>query len=164
MKITEYLAIYAACLSTLVFIWNISKSIPKFKVDLMLGIKEDDGDYTRGLYLIVRNHSPHKIHIAGVDILYQYEESSIFKKLSHFFKYRNSPKTVGWVHCSPSLYGVDENFPVELEGFKSHDIFISDDALKEILSESINQKVRAKAQDQLWNNRFSKEIKYEVLD
>ncbi|WP_143520352.1 hypothetical protein [Halopseudomonas pelagia] len=160
MKITEILAIYAACLSTLVFIWNIAKATPKFKVDLLHGIEEKDGGYVGGLYVTVRNHSSHKIHLASFDLLYQSERQSFFKKLFHFIKYRNWSNSVGWVHCCPSLYGVKCNYPVGLEAFQSHQLFIPEDVVNEVLEKSINRKIKAKAQDQLWRNKYSKELVY----
>lgn len=160
MEITEFLAIYAAFLSTLVFIWNISKATPKFKVDLMHGLEESDNDYVAGLYIIVRNHSPHKIHLAGFDLLYQYEKGSMFRKLIHLFKYRNWSNSVGWVHCDPSSYGVDDNCPIELEAFQSHRVFIPERAVKEIIEKGINSKIKVKAQDQLSRNKYSKALAY----
>lgn len=158
--ITEILAIYAAGLSTLVFIWNISRATPKFKVDLIHGFEEREGDYVEGLYVTVRNHSSHRIHLAGIDLLYQSEEQSIFKKLSHCIKYRNWSSSVGWVHCCPSLYGVEYNYPVELEAFQSHRLFIPEDVVNEIIEKSINRKIKAKAQDQLWRNKYSRDLLY----
>jgi hypothetical protein len=158
LKITEILAIYAACLSTLVFIWNIAKATPKFKVDLLHGMEEKDGDYVEGLYIIVRNHSSHKIHLAGLDLLYQSENKTIFKKLLHLLKYRNWSNSVGWVHCCPSQYGVEYNYPVELEAFQSHQLFIPEAVINEIIEKGISCKIKAKAQDQLWRNKYSKEL------
>ena len=160
MKITEALAIYAACLSTLVFFWNIIKATPKFKVDLIHGLEENGDDYIGGLYITVRNHSPHKIHIAGLDLLYQSEKSSIFRKLIHLLKYRNWSNSVGWVHCCPSLYGVEYKSPIELEAFQSHRLFIPEDTVNEIIEQGINRKIKAKAQDQLWRNKYSKALEY----
>ncbi|KZN30042.1 hypothetical protein N480_03600 [Pseudoalteromonas luteoviolacea S2607] len=160
MKITEILAIYAACLSTLVFVWNIAKATPKFKVDLLHGIEEKDGEYVEGIYVIVRNHSSHKIHLAGLVLLYQSEKQSILKKLLHFIKYRNWSNSLGWVHCYPSSYGVEHNFPVELEAFQSHELFIPNSVVDEVLEKGINRKIKAKAQDQLWRNKYSKALEY----
>lgn len=39
LKLTEYLAIYAAALSTFVFLWNVLQSKAKVKVDLVYGIE-----------------------------------------------------------------------------------------------------------------------------
>lgn len=160
MKITDILAIYAACLSTLVFIWNIAKATPKFKVDILHGVEEKDGDHLVGLYVIVRNHSSHKIHLAGLDLLYQYEIQSIFEKLLQFLKYRNWSNSVGWVHCCPSLYGVEYSYPVELEAFQSHQLFIPESVVNKIIGKGINRKIKAKAQDQLWRDKYSKELVY----
>ena len=44
LKFTDYLAIYAAILSTLVFLWNVLQSRPRIKVDLTLGIEGADED------------------------------------------------------------------------------------------------------------------------
>lgn len=65
MKITDYLAIYAAVLSTLVFAWNVAQSRPRFRVDLVHGLETLNGKTEDGVYIIVRNVSNHDIHLAN---------------------------------------------------------------------------------------------------
>ena len=160
MKITEVLAIYAACLSTLVFLWNISKATPEFKVDLIHGLEEKGDEYIGGLYITVRNPSSHKIHLAGLDLLYQSEKSSILKKLIHLYKYKNWSGSIGWVHCILSHYDINDKCPTELDAGQSHRVFVPEDTINKIIGQGINRKIRAKAQDQLWRDKYSKPLEY----
>ena len=55
MKITDYLAIYAALLSTFVFFWNVVQSRPRIKVDLIFGVEGSGEPLRSGIYVFVRN-------------------------------------------------------------------------------------------------------------
>jgi hypothetical protein len=77
MKLTELLAIYAAGLSTIVFIWNVSRTIPRFKVDIVFGVHGRGEDIDHGIYVGVSNPSPHTVHLAGIYLLYRYKKASL---------------------------------------------------------------------------------------
>jgi hypothetical protein len=72
LKMTDYLAVYAAVLSTLVFLWNVLQSRPRIKVDLISGIEGSGDSVTSGIYVFVRNLSSYDIHLSNIDILYPY--------------------------------------------------------------------------------------------
>lgn len=160
MKLTEALAIYAACLSSIVFLWNVAKGIPRYKVDITYGSTEEEGDYKFGIYIAVRNPSSHTVHLANISLMYPYRTGGFFEKVSHVFKYRRLPTTVGWVHSSLSNYEVDDKCPVALEPGKSHMVFISEDVVERVLDDCTQREIKAVVQDQLWRNKYSSVFQY----
>lgn len=160
MKITDYLAIYAAILSTSVFIWNILNSKPRFKVDLSFSIDTINGVTLTGLSIIVRNISPHNIHLANIGVVYPYSKSNIKDKLKHFWRFKQWPRRIGWCHTDLILYSIKDNCPICLEARNSHHVFIPMDIVDQILSEAYQKTIIAFVQDQLWNNVYSKPFKW----
>lgn len=69
MRFTDYLAIYAAILSTSVFLWNILQSRPRVVVDLLPGLDDSAAKPRTGVYVVIRNVSSHDVYLAGIDIL-----------------------------------------------------------------------------------------------
>ncbi len=164
LKLTELLAIYAACLSSIVFIWNVAKGIPRYKVDLIYGSSEQDGEYMFGIYISIKNPSRHTVHLSNVSLLYPYRPDNFYEKLKHIFKYHRIPNTVGWINVSLSDHEVDDKCPVSLEAGKSHDVFIPDKVVDELLSDSTRRKIRAVVQDQLWRNKYSSKFDYPKMN
>lgn len=68
MDITKYLAIYAALLSTAVFLWNVWRARPKFKVKLTLGMDKIEDEYVSGAYIALQNPSAHTVHISAAPL------------------------------------------------------------------------------------------------
>jgi hypothetical protein len=162
LKITAYLAIYAAILSTLVFAWNILQSQPRIKVDLIFGIEGTDDDLKSGVYIVVRNPSSHDVHLSNVDMLWPYTVVSLKERLAHAWRFNSLPRRLGWVHSSLSNYSVESGCPVRLEARKSHEVFIPQPALEKILSGAIARVLMACVQDQLWNNIYSGKFRCSV--
>jgi len=160
LKLTDYLAIYAACLSTFVFAWNITRSIPRYKIDIVFGTKGDNDNIEHGVYIGIKNPSPYTVHLAGVELLYRYKESSLIRKITHFLKYRRIPWAVDWVHTSLSNYKLKDGCPLALESGKSHLVFVPNEVLEQILNDSINRNIKACVQDQLWRNKYSQKFHY----
>lgn len=75
MTVTEFLAIYAAFLSTVVFIWNWAREIPRVKVKIVCGTEKVDEGYLSGVYIFVQNPTPHTVHLAAIHILYLYKKN-----------------------------------------------------------------------------------------
>lgn len=163
MKGTEILAIYAAFLSTIVFVWNILRTIPRFKVDILFGVDSDEEEARHGVFIFARNPSPHTVHLAAIDILFPYGKRNLMDLVIHIFQYRRFPRAVGWIHSSLSLYGIDDGCPVALKAGKSHKVFISNEVLEEIMKDSEKRELRACIQDQLWRNKYSKIIEYPIV-
>lgn len=160
LKLTEILAIYAACLSTIVLIWNIAKGIPRFRVDLMRGSQETEGGFDLGVYVLVKNPSAHTIHLSNISMLYPYGIVGIKDKLIYLFKYRRFPNNVGWVSTNLSNYEINDKCPIALESGQSHDVFIPESVLENILSDCTERKFKAVVQDQLSRNKYSSELNY----
>lgn len=160
LTFTDYLAIYAAVLSTLVFLWNVVQSRPRIKVDLIFGFEGTGDDFKTGVYIVVRNLSSHDVHLADINILYPYAERSLKAALAHLWRFRRWPSQLGWVHSSLSNYSIESGCPVCLESRKSHKVLITEDALEEMLAKASDRKLRACVQDQLWNNVYSRVFKW----
>lgn len=155
MSVTEYLAIYAACLSTIVFIWNIARAVPRFKVRLVSGFDEIDGEYVFGVCISVQNPSPHTVHLSGIDLLYPSEDMRLSNFLRHLFKYRRFSRSVGWVYTSLSNYKIEDGCPITLEPGQSHNILVPDHVVEEVLENSQRRELKAVAHDQLWGRKHS---------
>jgi hypothetical protein len=160
LKITDYLAIYAAILSTLVFVWNVFQSKPKIKVDLIFGL-DGKGDQLRsGIYIFARNLSSHDVHLANFSILYPYRDVGLKERLIHVWKYKHMPRRIGWVTSSLSNYSIEDGCPICLEARKSHSVFIPDAALEAMLADATHRSLIGCVQDQLWHNAYSRAFKY----
>ncbi|ASK32878.1 hypothetical protein CEK62_20220 (plasmid) [Alcanivorax sp. N3-2A] len=164
MKLTEILAIYAAVLSTIVFVWNIRRAIPRFKVEIIFGTDEVDGELVVGAYISVKNPSSHTVHLSNISLLYPYRKSGLYERIKHLLKYRRFPFAAGWVHSSLSNYGIDDKCPVSLEPGKSVGIFVPEDVLEKVFEECEERSIKASAQDELWRNKYSGKFEYPEVD
>lgn len=153
MKFTDYLAIYAAVLSSVVFLWNIRQSRPRIKVDLIWGI-EKSGE--SGIYVFVRNVSSHDVHLTNIDILYRYKTSTFKESIGHICRFKTLPRTLGLVRSSLSNFSLESGCPISIEANKSHRVLIPDATVEVILEKAIDRSLMACAQDQLWRNVYSK--------
>lgn len=159
MKITDYLAIYAAILSTFVFTWNVVQSRPRIKVDLIFGVEGSGEALKSGIYVFVRNLSAHDVHLSNIDILYPYKVSTLRERLAHTWRFKSLPRRLGWVHSSLSNYSLKSGCPVCLEARKSHKVLIPQATVETILAEATDRVLMACVQDQLWNNIYSRKFR-----
>lgn len=160
MKVTEILAIYAALLSTIVFVWNIIRTIPRVKIEVIFGTDKIKGEYVSGAYISIKNPSPHTVHLSNVDILYPYKKNKLIDLVMHTLKYRRLPLSVGWVHSNLSNYEIDDGCPLALEPGKSHGILVPESTLEKIFEDSERKEIKAVVQDQLWRNKYSRKFEY----
>jgi len=157
LKVTDWLAIYAAVLSTVVFAWNVLRAKPKVKTRLTLGLHPEQGP---GVYVFVQNKSGHTVHLAAVGPLYRSGYASIREKLAFIIKYRRFPKTLGWVHTSFKYFGISDACPVAIEAGNAHQIFVPEAQVEEILRGAEAPDLMAHAQDMLWRNSYSNVLVY----
>ncbi len=155
MKVTEFLAIYAAALSTTVFLWNLSRSRSRIAVKLVLGVSDGAGEVQSGAYIAIQNVSPHTVHLSSLSILYPYRNANLIDKVTHLFRYRRLPRTVGWVHTKLDYFSVEDKLPISLEARQSHHVFVPDPVLDRILHDAIRREIRANVQDALWRSTYS---------
>lgn len=154
-RVTQYLALYGAALSTFVFLWNVARARPKIRVKLSPGVDTVNGELVSGLHVSVQNVSAHTVHLSNVSILYPYTAVGLKDRLRHLFKFRRLPRRIGWVHTSLSNFELEDGCPISLDARKSHGFLIPDDALNSMLGDAIRKEVRAVAQDELWANTYS---------
>lgn len=162
MKTTDWLAIYGAVISTLVFLWNVRQSRPKLKIDAVPGIKSDKGGF--GIFVIARNQSSRPVHLASISPLVDFTAPSYLERLKFVLKYKRWPRSLGWVHSSFGYYDLSDGCPVIIEPGSSHEMFIPDDKVEEILGNGGSRFFRASAQDKLWNNYYSNALSYQKLE
>ncbi|RYY03963.1 MAG: hypothetical protein EOO53_05515 [Gammaproteobacteria bacterium] len=162
LKFTDHLAIYGALLSTLVFLWNVTRAIPRIKVKLIFGLEKVHDDYEAGVFIFVQNPSSSAVHLSNISILYPYAKVGIVARLSHIFKYGRIPKHLGWVHSSLSNYHLDNGNQLSLDPGKSHKVFLSKQILDAIFQNGLRRELIASVQDQLWNTTYS--AKFQVIE
>lgn len=156
MKLTEYLSVYAAFLSTFVLIWNILRARPNYKVDLLTASDEIEGKFVFGVSISIKNHSSSTVHLAHSTILYPSNDSSKFiNYLFHIIKYNRFSRAAGWVHSSFNHYDFDDGCPRVLESGQSHDIFVPEEIIEEILKDSPKRNIKVVVVDQLWRRKYS---------
>lgn len=95
LTFTDYLAVYAAILSTAVFLWSIAQSRPRFVVDLLPGVDTAKGSARLGVYVMIRNVSSHDVHLAAVDMVNLYTDVSLRDRLAHMVRFKSLPLRVG---------------------------------------------------------------------
>lgn len=165
IKITDWIAIYAALLSSFVFIRDYLQSRPSFKVQLTFGISDENDKGEMGVFLSIQNVSTHTIHISNVAALYPLGETpSTLTKLRFLLRNKRSPKGLGWVHSSLSNVDVEDRCPVSIEARKSHEIFIPQSALEQLLAGASRREIRIEVQDPLWNSTYSSALKIDWYD
>lgn len=162
LKVTDYLAIYAAILSSVVFLWNVVQSRPRFKVDLLFGVENIKGVITSGISIVVRNTSSHDIHLAAIGLLYPYIRVGTKEKLLHLWRYKRWPRRVGWCHTSLSNYSIEDGCPMRLEARKSYHVLVPKEIVEKVLSEATRESLIATVQDQLWNRVYSRPFKWSL--
>ncbi len=156
MKLTDYLAIYGALLSTTVFAWNAAKARPKVRVRLAFAVETKDGETQSGLGVSIQNPSPHTVHITGASFLYPYSEATLSRRLEHIVRYRRIPWDLGWCHSGFSLNGVEDGCPVSIEPGASHYIMVPQDKLERVLADARRRVLKVSVQDALWRNKTSR--------
>jgi len=158
LRFTDYLAIYAAILSTSVFLWNILQSRPRVAIDLVPGLDDSAAKLRTGVYVIIRNVSSHDVHLAAIDVLYRYTDVQFRDRIAHLRRFRRLPLRLGWVHTSLSNLSIESGCPLRLEARKSHQVFLTDETLEQLLADATDRRLMAHVQDQLWNDVYSRPL------
>lgn len=162
VTLTDYIAIYAAIVSTFVFLWNIRNEKSQIKVEIMYGAEEVDGKFYTGIYIIIKNLSQHKIYLNALSLAYMYKKISIRYWIEHFLEFRNLRKYIHWCH-GPNLFYEDTNtdIPISIEPRSSISKFVPDNIVKEFLNDSVNDKLVAEVQTALGKSIYSPIFLYE---
>lgn len=156
MKITDYLAIYGAVLSTAVFMGTVWKARRRLVVEMMPGALSGDDD-TAGIYSVIRivNRQSVPIRADHVGLLWPYRKVTFAEKVGYVLKYRRAWRTLGWVHGSlPESTMAD--LPKVIEAGHSHLIWVRHEDLEDLLRNDRAAQCMASAQDGVGRNFYSK--------
>lgn len=159
MKLTEYLAIYAAIMSSVVFFWNVRKSRPNFRVKVSHGIGDQkDGTKTAGFVASVENMSAQTVFIKPISILIFKENPTLKDRWTFLRKYKRYSRTQGWVFGNFENFDIEQDRQNKLEPGQSFSVFIPASVCKVIAEHSKSTIFRAYAQNELGENRYSKDM------
>ena len=153
---TEILAIYGAALSSVVFIWNVSRARAKVRVKLSFAIESVDETTSTGVGIFIQNHSASTVYVTSVSFLYPLRSASYRERLLDIWNYKRLTSKVGWCFSSLSNYGTPYGLPISIEPWQSHYVFVSDDKLRDVVKTDIRPEVRVSVQDALWRNTLSR--------
>lgn len=160
MRLTDFLAIYAASLSTTIALWNYFRSRPQLRVLIVIAMETVEGELQSGLGISIQNISSQTVHITNVSFLYPYRRSTIPEKIKHVISFKRIPRNDGWCHSSLSLNGINDECPTSVEPGKSHWIFVRHEVVERLLAKAESPHFKAVVQDALWRNRYSKVFGY----
>lgn len=164
MRLTDFLAIYAASLSTTIALWNYFRSRPQLRVRLIFALGTIEGESQSGLGISIQNVSAQTVHITTVSLLYPYRRSTVSDKINHLIHFRRIPRNDGWCHSNLSLNGITDGCPTSIEPGKSHWIFVRHEVLDRLLEDAESRRLKAVVQDALWRNRYSKAFEYSTQE
>lgn len=165
MNLTDWVAVYAALLSTFIFARDYFRSRPRFRVMLTPGVSDEGGDTEMGVFLSIQNTSPHTVHVNHVSILYPYgEPPTVLGRLRFLLRYKRLPSGLGWVHSSLSNEDIDDRCPASIDSWKSQEIFIPQAVIENYLASSSRREIRAEVQDPLWNSTYSHSLAIDWYD
>ncbi len=154
MEISDYMAFYAAFLSTAIFLWNIYQTKPKIRVIVIYSLQEAD----IGINIWVKNTSTKPIYISYIGVMYPYRHVILKERIKHIIEFRQLFQRQGWCNTSLSYYDVNTNCPLTLEPSNAYSVFIPLDALKKIYKDNNFYHIIGTVQDALGNNYHSKKF------
>ena len=155
MRLTDFLAIYGATVSTATAVWNYFRAQPQVRVILIFALENIEGESQVGLGISIQNVSSQTVHITSVSFLYPFAKSTFGDKLKRLVRSRRIPRNDGWCYSSLSLHGIEDGCPVSIEPGKSHWIFIRQEMLDGIFKGVQSRRVKAVVQDALWRKTYS---------
>jgi hypothetical protein len=106
MTLTDWLAVYAAVLSTAIFAWNIVIARPRLRVRLLPGITAE-GDFS--VHISIQNTSAHAIRLASMSVLLPNRKATAIERIGHVVRYHRWPSTMDWVHTRLSARKLPQN-------------------------------------------------------
>lgn len=136
MRLTDFLAIYGAGVSSATAIWNYRRTLTQLKVVVIIALQNVSGESQFGVGVSVQNVSAQTVYLTSVSFLYPFGRQRFLRKLGTFLKRRRWPHTDGWCHSRFNYYGIEDGCPVTLAPGQSHWIFIRDAALMNLLKET----------------------------
>jgi len=155
---TDWIATYAALVSTVVFWWQLKQSRPQVKVVVMLGFQDD----SLGAWITVQNLSTHPLNLAGINVLYPWEVVGFKRRIKNAITYRRWNRYSGWVNTFLTNYGHEVDLPGSVGPYNSCSVFIPERILKAMFKDATEHKIVVRVQDALSRDHYSNEFRYDV--
>ena len=160
MELTEFLALYAAIVSTGMLGWSVYQSRASYKVEVNHALYDVREEAKGGIAIKALNHSPQAVHLQGFLLIAGNEKTNLLKKGNHIFPVRNMHILGAVEYASLEKYSVDDQCPITLGSGESHIVNIPLEALIEIRKLTNTSKLFACVQDQLGKKIYSKAFDY----
>jgi hypothetical protein len=157
VTIAEFVGIYGAGLATWTVWsrWVTERS--RIQVDLLLGVEEGD-EHRSGIFVTVKNLSPHDIHLQSVEILYRWRRLRLRDCIAFAWQFKMLPRRISWCACDMASYAIETRCPIRVPARAAHQVFIDDSAVERILARAVDRRLLAVAQDQLWRSVYSRPL------
>lgn len=155
---TDWIATYAALVSTVVFWWQLKQSRPQVKVVVLLGFERDGV----GAFISIQNLSTHPLNLAGIAVLYPWAEVGLKRRIRDAITYRRWDRHPGWVTTFLSHYGHEVDLPNSVGPYDSCSVFIPEHILWELFKDASEHKIVVKVQDAVARDHYSNEFRYDV--
>ncbi len=152
LKLTDFLAVWGAVLSTLTFAMTVVRARPRLKVNLVAGFEND----RPCMYIYARNVSSLRVRIETITLLYRPARVPAWRRLIDVLRYRRRYPYPSWQIWFPSSRDVDTGCPVFVEPHASYRCILPDAAVLEVMRNSADGRIVAKVQDSLWKDYHSK--------
>jgi len=163
MRLTDFLAVYGAGLSTATAVWNYFRVRAKVRVRLIFALEIIKGESQDGIGISIQNLSAQTVHIARVSLLYFLATPTLRDRLRRLIRFKQISRSHGWCYCALSNFGVEDGCPASIESGKSHWIFVGHDVIDGLLERAQSRRIKAVVQDPLWRNTYSKAFEYPTL-
>lgn len=158
MTPTDWIAAYAAVVSTVVFGWQLKQSRPQVKVVVAFGVKEGEV----GAWVSVQNLSSHALNLGSLTVMYPWRKIGLWRRLRDIATYRRFDRHPGWVHTHLSLYKFDAQLPDSIGPHDSCDVLIPERVLQLILKDASEDMIVVKVQDAVWRDHYSNRFHFPV--
>lgn len=159
LKATDWIAIYAALVSTWVFGWQVRQARPRIIVSAMGGLVNDD----YGAYISIRNNSVHAIKIESCSLLYQSRKQPLWSWLKVVWQFKRVPRFHGWnIRFLPDSLKLE--LPARLAPYDSLNIFIPESALLDLFGGGSERRLIFKIQDAMWKDYYTNEFSFGFPD
>lgn len=148
----DWVALYGAVLSTIIFAreWITSRS--KLRVTVAHGVS----DQFKEACMVVRvsNHGHRPLRLFHVGLLWKYRAVGWRDRVWDAIRYKRF-RHIGWVHGTLPPADPDHNFPCIIEPLQSADFWVPFSAIDEASADDRNI-IIASAQDALGRNSYSR--------
>lgn len=162
LELTKYLAVYAAVLSTIVFLWNVKQARSTFRVHLAFAFGHSKGETVPGLLVDIQNPSSHTVHLVDVSFITRFKSGIRFKNIMRFIRSRDPLALSSCFEMRFPPHLIDTGLPVSVQPRASHTIFVPCVTVEKYLVASDDGIIQVAIRDALGRKRYSQKFVFPV--